>query len=348
MSVETIDKAEEQIREKQKAVDYDIKEFTVEIMVLKYLKGGENDENEIYIPDYQRAFVWKQDQQSRLIESLILGLPIPYIFTAEMPDGRLEIVDGSQRIRTLAAFINNGLILKDLDILKNLEGYTFDNLSISRRRKFLNTSLRMIVLTEKSDEDVRFMLFERINSGSTLLKDMEKRRGAFSGKFTKFIDECAQKPLFRKLTGFTEQAKKRREPEELILRFFAYSDNYKEFKNSVIDFLNDYNKEKNENFNREELENRFESMLNFVDKNFPHGFIKSPGSQKTPRLRFEAISVGVYLALKEEPNLAVNNFDWLDSNEFIIEISGSSTNSPKKLMSRIEFVKNRLLEGHLR
>ncbi|MDX2304340.1 MAG: DUF262 domain-containing protein [Microscillaceae bacterium] len=130
MSVETIDKAEEQIREKQKAVDYDIKEFTVEIMVLKYLKGGENDENEIYIPDYQRAFVWKQDQQSRLIESLILGLPIPYIFTAEMPDGRLEIVDGSQRIRTLAAFINNGLILKDLDILKNLEGYTFDNLSI--------------------------------------------------------------------------------------------------------------------------------------------------------------------------------------------------------------------------
>lgn len=81
-------------------MSYDTKKYTIEIIVDNYLNGLDNEEKEFLVSDYQREFVWDELRQSRFIESLIMGLPIPYIFLAENADGRYEIVDGSQRIRT--------------------------------------------------------------------------------------------------------------------------------------------------------------------------------------------------------------------------------------------------------
>ncbi len=337
-----IDVVEKQIRDKQKSVDYDIKEYPVEILVQKYLNGLENDENTIYIPSYQREFVWKIDRQSKFIESVFLGLPIPYIFTAEIEDGRLEIVDGSQRIRTLANFINNRLKLTDLNILSELNGLTFSDFPITRQRKFNNTTIRMIVLSERSDEDSRFMMFERINTGSESLNSMEKRRGINQGIFMNFLEELTKSPLFEKNTRFTKYAKLRREPEELILRFFAYSEKYLEYKGNVNDFLNNYTDEKNHGFDKVKYTEIFNNMLELVDK-LPNGFVKDKNLNTTPRGRFEAISVGAYLALQEKPDLIIHSTDWLNSEEFENEITGGSTNTIQKLRNRIEFVKNKLL-----
>jgi len=333
---------EQQIRDKQKSVDYDIKEYPVEILVQKYIIGIDNDENVIYIPSYQREFVWKNDRQSKFIESVFLGLPIPYIFTAEMEDGRLEIVDGSQRIRTLANFINNKFKLTNLLVLNELNGLTFSDFPVARQRKFNNSTIRMIVLSEKSDEDSRFMMFERINTGSEVLNSMEKRRGINQGKFMDFLEELTQNQLFLKNTRFTEYSKLRREPEELILRFFAYSEKYLDYKGNVNDFLNNYTDEKNIGFDKIELTERFNRMLQIVDK-FPNGFVKDKDLNTTPRGRFEAISVGTYLALQVKPDLNLTSFEWLDSKEFENEITGGSTNTIQKLRNRIEFVKNKLL-----
>ncbi|NJO03858.1 MAG: hypothetical protein HC880_21250 [Bacteroidia bacterium] len=89
------------------------------------------------------------------------------------------------------------------------------------------------------------------------------------------------------------------------------------------------------------VENR---MLEFVDKYFPdYGFRESPGSKKTPKLKFEAISVGIHLALEEKPDLKIKSVNWLDSDTFQEKISGSSTNTRDKLVSRIEFVRDQLL-----
>ena len=105
LNQEKLQRIDKQIEAEQKPVSFDVREFTVEIYVQKYLDGLEKDDNELYIPDYQREFVWDNKHQSRFIESLILGLPVPFIFAAEIREnGRLEIVDGSQRIRTMAAF----------------------------------------------------------------------------------------------------------------------------------------------------------------------------------------------------------------------------------------------------
>lgn len=147
--------AEEQIRAEQKDVDFETKEFTVELLVNKYHNGLEDDTNELFVPDYQRDFVWNEKRQSRLIESLILGFPIPYIFTADVfsedpdLDGRIEIVDGSQRVRTIHAFIHNELVLQDLKSLSSLNGFRFQDLPLSRQRRFMRIPVRVIELSSK-------------------------------------------------------------------------------------------------------------------------------------------------------------------------------------------------------
>ena len=340
----TPEQIEDQIREKQRSVDYDVKEFTIEILVQKYKLGIDSDENEIYIPSYQREFVWDDVRQSKFIESIILGLPIPYIFTAENPDGRLEIVDGSQRIRCLSNYLTNQLRLGPLEILDKISGLKFEDLTPARQRKINNATLRMIVLSEKSDEDSRFMLFERINTGSDLLNDMEKRRGIYQGKFTNFLSECAANETFLSVTKFTPLSKKRREPEELVLRFFAFSDRYDMFSGNVNTFLTNFLHDRNKRFNRVQLLHEFEVTMKFIEKHFPHGFVKNPKHNSTPRVRFEALAVGTNLALKKRPSLKPKKVQsWMNSDEFENEITGSSTNTSAKVKSRIEFVRDKLL-----
>lgn len=337
--------AENQIVDKQKIVDFDIKEFTIELITTKYINGLETDENDIFIPSYQRNFVWDDDRQSKFIESIVLGLPIPYIFSADT-DGRLEIIDGSQRLRTIVSFITNELILKDLEILTELNGFRYGDLLKSRQRKFQNSTIRMIALSDKSDEDVRFMMFERINTGSSLLKEMEKRKGIFGGKFIDFIyKECSVHPLFIRNTKFTERLAKRGEPQELITRFFAYSENYKNVKYGVNQFLNDFVDKKNKSFDKKVLVQEFDNMLKFVDKNLPNGFVKAASSEKTPRVRFDAISVGVNLALRENPKLKVTNVDWLESKVFNELITKGGQNAPTAIKNRIDYVYNQLTKN---
>jgi len=334
--------AEAQILEKQKIVDFDIKEFTVELITAKYLEGLEKDDNDIFIPEYQRNFVWDKSRQAKFIESVLLGLPIPYIFTADT-DGRLEVVDGSQRLRTLVAFLHDQLTLRDLEILTELNGFKYSDLTRSRQRKLLNSTIRMISLTDKSDDDVRFMMFERINTGSEILKDMEKRKGIFGGKFIDFVyDECSAHKLFVKNTRFTERLAKRGEPQELIIRFFAYSDNYQNVKTGVNDFLNEYVKKKNKDLDKDRLFAEFDRMLRFVDKHMPLSFTRGERSNKTPRVRFDAIAVGVNLALRENPRLVPVNMAWLDSAEFAELITKGGQNAPSAIKARIEYVYTQL------
>lgn len=334
---------EDQIREKQQTVDYDIKEYPVEVIVKKYVENAATDENEIFIPAYQRSFVWEDDRQSKFIESLLLGLPIPYIFTAENPDGRLEIVDGSQRVRTLQNFLSNNLRLGNLEFLSNCNGMRFGDFTVSRQRKINNTSLRMIVLSEKSDEDARYMLFERINSGSVLLEAMEKRKGSFKGPFTDFIYECSQNPLFIELTSFTPRTLKRGEPQEIILRYFTYTESLEQYTGYVNEFLDAFNKRMNEGFDKTKLQSEFNSMLKYVKANFPNGFLKAKNHTSTPRVRFEAIAVGVTLALRINSNPPGNVSSWIDSTEFLSQVTGSSTNTPVRLKARINYVKDQIL-----
>ena len=341
--------AEEEIREKLKIVDYDTKDYPVEVLVQKYTEGLDEDINELYIPDYQRELIWEDSRQSKFIESIFLGLPIPYIFVADLqPEeddlGRLEIVDGTQRIRTLDRFLNNKFKLCELKKLTRLNGFRFSDLPLARQRRFNRATLRTIVLTEKADEEIRRDLFERINTGSVELNDMEKRRGISPGPFVDLLGELAKEPKFVKLCPLSEASRLKREPEEFVLRFFAYLDNYKNFERQVNVFLNEYlDSNNNSEIDKDAFQNTFHSMLNFVEKYFPNGFSKAKGHVRTPRIRFEAISVGVALALRKKKDLNPKSIDWLDSDEFRDYTTSDASNSKPKVIRRIEYVRDKLL-----
>lgn len=347
--------AEDQIREHQKDVDYDIKEYPVEVIVQKYCDGIDEELNELFVPDYQREMAWSEDHQSKFIESVLIGLPVPYLFVADVGNtdeekaGRLEIVDGSQRVRTLAAFLQDELVLNNLPKLTSLKGFRFSDLPLSRQRRFKRRTLRMIELTEKADEEVRRDIFERINTGSVELQEMEKRRGIKQGPMLQLVEKCASDTLFHQLAPLTATQIKRRDREELVLRFFAYRDRYQDFgakyANRPSRFLNAYLDEMNKE--AADLTPRaieFRKMLEFVAQHFPNGFAKAERHTSTPRIRFEAISVGVALALQAKPDLVprVSPTVWLGSEEFKKLTTSDSSNSRPKIVGRIEFVRDRL------
>lgn len=215
-TIEEVEAAEKQLQEEKEPVNYDTREYPVEVLIDKYNAG------EFVIPKYQREFVWEKDleKMSKFIESILLDLPIPYIFFADdLETGKLEVVDGSQRIRTLDKFKKNEFQLSDLDVLDLFNGFKFEDLSESRQRRFLRKTLRSIELTEKASNDVRRDLFARINTKPYDLLPMEIRRGLYEGPFMEFLTECADNPLFKKLCPVSKEKAKRRENEELVLRF---------------------------------------------------------------------------------------------------------------------------------
>jgi hypothetical protein len=102
-----------------------------------------------------------------------------------------------------------------------------------------------------------------------------------------------------------------------------------------------------ETFNKDEYEKIFIDVLTFVKNTFPCGFAKTKTAKTTPRVRFEALSVGVYLALKEKPDLQVDNIKWIDSEEFKKLTTSDASNNQGKLKERVEYVRDRLLESHV-
>lgn len=341
---------DQQIEELQKITDYEIKEWPIGVLVEKFTNGRETDESEIFIPDYQREMVWTPKQQSRFIESILIKLPVPFIFAADVGEGdregALEIIDGSQRIRTLDNFISNRLELVGLKKLTQAIGMRFSDFSKPRQMRFKRTAVRVIELTEKADEDARREMFDRLNSGGTKLTGMEVRRGVVDGPFMTFITECAANEQFKALVPLSDRNAKRKEYEEIVLRYFAYLNNYQGFQKSVDEFLTDYLRSKNGSFSdadKKAMHDEFVCMLNFVSQYFSNGFKRS-GYNTVPRIRFEAIAVGVSLALRASPGLVPGDISqWLDSDAFIKHTRSDASNSRPKLINRIHYVRDNLL-----
>ncbi len=347
VTAEHVQAAEAQIVEESKRIEFFLTEYSVELLAQKM------DNGDFEIPGYQREFTWEDSRKSRFIESLLMGLPIPFLFFWESPaTGKLEIVDGSQRLRTIRDFILKGFVLGPLDELTELEGLSFDDLPESRQRKIKNRSIRGIVLNEHADEQARFDLFERINTGSKVANKAEVRRGALGGRFLDLVIELAVDRVFVELAPLPEKSVQLREREELVTRFFAYSDGLDGYRDRVSEFLFAYAKKMNEEFAKnpalvDEYRRRFKDTLEFIKRVFPFGFRRTADGTATPRARFEAIAIGSYLALKEDPSLAdpesdVSVQDWISSVAFS-EVTGSDgANAIRRLRGRIEFVRSRL------
>lgn len=366
---------EEQIYNKRRDVKYDMRDLTVEYLSDKY-RGGisysevDTDEerkkiqinrNVLYIPEYQREYTWDMKRASKLIESILLGLPIPFIFVAENKDGAWEIVDGSQRIRCIYHFVNGDYKLEGLQSLTLANNLSFGDFDSSRQGKFLDTALRIIVLSEETTEDVKKDMFERINRGSDLLKSMEKRKGIYTGEFTKFIyDYVKNNEKFNSLLKIDKWQDKRQEREELLLRFFALSESgaYKKgISGSISDFLDKFLERKNiELITMSDIErkkeidmykNKIDNVVDFIFNYFPYGF-RHRNNPQTKRSVFEAISVGVHVAIREgniKTELLSKDYisKFLNDDEFkVFTHTASQSHKKEKLNGRVEYVVKKL------
>ena len=255
--------AEAEIVEQSKRIEFYITEYSVELLATKMR------DNDFRVPPYQREFTWEDERKSRFIESVVMGLPIPFLFFWEMGDGHLEIVDGSQRLRTIEEFIFGDFRLGELEALAKLSGFRFTDLPESRQRKIKNRSIRGIVLNEHADEQARFDMFERINTSSKVANKAEVRRGALAGPFMSLVIELAKLTQFVTLAPVSKKLLLEREHEELVIRFFAYGDGLDGYKDRPSEFLFDYAKRMNAALAADpaladQYRQRFVDIMNFV------------------------------------------------------------------------------------
>lgn len=239
----------------------------------------------------------------------------------------------------------------NLDILTSVNGKTYSELPIEVQRRFDNASFRVVYLEEGTTFDVRQEIFRRINSSGKQLKSQEIRRGSMGGDFTKLVSELSKDPLFIKLAPLSETARKHYDDMELVTRFFAYADGYPDFegyKDRVASYLDEYTNRMNIELaespdKRNELVARFKEMLEYVEKCLgDRGFKKTPTGKTTPHARFEAIAVGVAVALSEDKDLSRKDMSWVDCEEFQTLVRSDSANVKAKLKARIDFVANKL------
>ena len=332
--------AEEQIRTLRKEIDYNTRDYSIDFLIQQFRK------DEFYIPDeYQRQYIWNDSDKNRFIESILLGLPIPLMFFSDTEDGRCEIIDGAQRTQAMEEFMSGDLILSDLRKLTSLNGFSYYDIPAYFRKKYDKTNMRIIVLSDDTTLEIRQEIFNRINTTGREANASEIRRGSYRGPFMDFLMACTKDPLFMDVCPISDTMKKRYEQLELVIRFFAFLDHYQDFTHRVDTFLDEYIESAKDDYNEAQMKAEFDSMLHFVKKYFPYGFAKTSQAKSTPRVRFEAIAVGVALALREKPDLVPKSMEWLDSDEFKKHTTTHASNSPARVSGRILFVKNQLLEG---
>lgn len=199
--------------------------------------------------EFQRKYVWENrtSLKSKLIESVLLKVPIPIIYTAEMDDGKEEVVDGQQRLLTFHTFLNNEFRLNKLEILEDLNGKTYQNLPqepLDLQTLYDNYPIRVIKILKESDENIKFDIFERLNRGSVKLNEQELRNCIYRGTFNDLLKELVYDSTFLSLQKL-HKPHNRMVDAERILRFFAFCDrSERKYKSPLKSFLNKYMKEK--------------------------------------------------------------------------------------------------------
>lgn len=191
-------------------------------------------------PQFQREYVWalRPELPSRLIESLLLKIPIPPIYFGNVPGGRLEVIDGQQRLTTLVKFVRNEFALCKLQRMSSLNGKYFKDLTVEQQEKILREPIRSIEIDAAGNTELRYEVFERLNRGSMALNEQELRNCVYRGQFNQLLAELEKDLTWRKMKGGPIEP--RFKEREVILRFFAFANRLPQYTGNLKSFLNEY------------------------------------------------------------------------------------------------------------
>ena len=186
-------------------------------------------------PDYQRDFVYSPKQSSKLIESILIGIPIPTIYLCQENDETWSVIDGQQRITSFVHYLENKFPLSGLNELKELNGLYFKDMEKNIQKKLKSSSLSAICILKESQE-LKYEIFARLNQGSVSLKPQELRNCIYRGSYNDMIEELAAN---KHLPTLFHDENKRKQYQERILRFFALR-NFSEYKTNFMQTMNNY------------------------------------------------------------------------------------------------------------
>jgi hypothetical protein len=305
-------------------------------------------------PEFQRAFVWSPEKQSRLIESCLMRIPLPVFYVAEAPDGRIIVVDGLQRLTTFRRYLDGQFALtfpKRDDARPNpLSGKEFKDLELKLRERIEDTQLTLYVLDEKAPIRAKFDIFERVNSGEPLTRQ-QMRNCLYNGKATTWLKTAADSKAFLRATGESLNRKEMRD-REAINRFCAFrllgwreypDGNMDAFLAEALGLMNRYSEEQ-----LDQLRAAFErSMSNNFALFGNHAFRKSLASQAVRRsaLNIAFFDVcSVLLADLSEADVSaagtglVRSIRTLIHDERFEPAITYATNSRKRVQTRFELL----------
>jgi hypothetical protein len=189
-------------------------------------------------PAYQRRFRWDEIRQSKLIESFLMNVPVPPVFLNEDIYGQYSVIDGKQRLNTIHEFLKGRLKLTGLEIFSDINGLTFDSLP-PKLQTVIKTrpTLRAVIILRQSDEDVKFEVFQRLNSGGVHLNPQEIRNSSYTGPLNNLILDLSELKLFHRLLGVKNKEQSAIYQEmrdaEFVLRFFTFRKTWKTFSGGM-------------------------------------------------------------------------------------------------------------------
>lgn len=255
---------------------------TLELLSNKVMQG------DIIVPFYQRKYVWKIEQASRLIESFLMGLPVPQVFLYVNDEDELEIIDGQQRIMSVKYFFegyfgdadqhNRRQVfrLKGLSERSEYNGKTFTELSTRDQRRLKNSSLRAIHIKQlkpSKRNDSVFHIFERLNTGGTRLKPQEIRNAVYRGEIVNQLKVLNDNPKWRKILGIPS-ADKNQKDVEIVLRLFSLFEVWQSYEKPMLGYLNRQMRE-NQDFSTDRalrFKRRFPKVVELLCDSVPRPF----------------------------------------------------------------------------
>ena len=315
-------------------------DYTVDSLVKRIQRG------DIYVPKFQRNYIWDIKEASRFIESLLLGLPVPGIFLAKEEDTKkLIVIDGNQRLKTLEyfyiGFFENGKEFKLVDVHPRFMKLKYDSLSSEDRRQLDDSILHATIVqqNETNNSDI-YSIFERLNTGGVSLNAQEIRSSIYHGYFKYILEESNKNQSWRAIYN-NSTPDKRLKDEELILRFMALFDLYQQYKKPMKSFLNYYmrtnNNEKNNNLGiKKDL---FIQAIELIHRCIGNRAFKIK-NRLNPAL-FDAVMVGLATKIADNSNIPEEKLkqaydNLIQNQEFLSFIQAASTTENNAVRSRID------------
>ena len=183
-------------------------------------------------PEFQRNDVWKKPQKIELVESVLMGLPLPIFYFNRDKNGKLIVVDGRQRLTALFSYMEDEFRLEDLKVLSQDFEKKFSELPQIYQSKIEDFQLIAYEITPETPESVLYNIFDRVNRGGTSLNKQEIRNALYQGKSTKLLNEIVKSDLFKTATGKGLEKDNRQKAQYILLRFIAF---YLQHKEQITD-----------------------------------------------------------------------------------------------------------------